>query len=215
MRANGSSGRLPATANSFSIITLAGSAVDLVLIGLSRRRDSKPRSRPCTKTSLVSVNTSILAKIHSTNSSRNNSNASKMQNNSIRTSEPFIERRRIKMEVVKSIHFISKEAARIHTSGKGKPRKISLENKVVLGQRKMNTAKANTVSFNETCMICFIGSRGSISNDKSSISITVNSSNNTKVNTAKEKVMQTHLNRHLNNGIQTSTFMIQCTQQTF
>ena len=197
IKTNGSSGRLPAAANSFMIITLAVvSDTKLDNNGLSRQRHSKLPNGPCTMTSLASVNIKIVAKIHFKNSSR----SIRIRNSKIST-----ERLHTKMEVGKRTHFISKvEEVKTPEIGSGKPRKISLNRKLDRKQAE----KVNTISFKETCTICFIDNKERISHVKTSTGIIVISSNNIKVNTAKEKVIKTHL-KH---GTRSRTFMTQCTQ---
>ena len=200
IKTNGSSGRLPAAANSFMIITLAVvSDTKLDNNGLNRLRHSKLPNGPCTMTSLASENIKIVAKIHFKNISR----SIKIRNSNLST-----ERQRTKMEVGKRTHFISKaEAVKTPEIGSGKPRKISLNRKLDRKQAE----KVNMISSKETYTICFIDNKERISNVKTStIGIIVISSNKTKVNTAKEKVIKTHL-KH---GTRSRTFMIRCTQLT-
>ena len=193
-----SSGRLPAAANSFIITTLAVVVnIKLDNNGLNRRRHSKLVKGPCTMTSLASEGTRIIeiemAKIHSEISSINSGNIIIIR---IRNSKISTERQLIKMEAVKRTHFISKAAARIPVIGRGKPKKISLKSKLDKNQAE----KLNMISSNGTCTICFIASRERISSVRK---IKV-------VKIAEEKVIETH-SKH---GIESRTFMIQCTHIT-
>ena len=201
IKTNGSSGRLPAAANSFMIITLAVpvvvvNALKLDSNGLNRRRHSKLVNVPCTMTSLASEGTKMLAKTHLKDSNR--SIRIKIRDNKIST-----ERLLTKMEMGKSTHFISKALAKTPVNGNDKPKKISLKSKLVNNQAE----NQNTISFNETCMICFTGSKERISNVRTSTDITVISSNSIKVEVEQDKVIQTRLNH----GIKSRTFMILCT----
>ena len=202
IKTNGSSGRLPAAANSFMIITLAVpvvvvNALKLDSNGLNSRRHSKLVNVPCTMTSLASEGTKMLAKTRLKDSSR----SIKIK---ISDSKRSTERLLTKMEMGKSTHFISKALAKTPVNGNDKPKKISLKSKLGNKQAK----NQNTVSFNETCMICFTGSRGrEISNVRTSTGITVISNNNIKVEVEQDKAIQTRLNH----GIKSRTFMILCT----